>query len=289
MNYLLHLSILFTLYACILLSTSLMAGLTNLITLAQAAFIGMGAYIGVWLMKGLGLPFILAIPIVLILTGITGLLLSLASVRLKGDYYILATIGFQSLVFSFLYNCDSITKGPMGIVGISLPSVFQSASHSYLYSGLVIGIAFVVFSVLSTLLVLRSPFGRVLKGIRENETTMLTLGRNPVTNKAIICFISSGLAGIAGIFYAGYIGYIDPTNFKLDFSVFILTAAIIGGMGNLTGPLAGSLFIVAVPEALRLLGLQVSHAANIQQIIYGLILIALMRFRPRGIAGEKSF
>ena len=289
MSYIIHLSILFTLYACILLSTSLMAGLTNLITMAQAAFIGMGAYIGVWLMKGLGLPFLVAIPIVLLLTGISGLLLSLASVRLKGNYYILATIGFQSLVFSFLYNCDSITKGPMGIVGISLPSVFRNINQSHLYSGLVIGIAFLVFSILTTLLVLRSPYGRVLKGIREDEATMMTLGRNTVTNKAMVCFISSALAGMVGVLYAGYIGYIDPTNFNLDFSIFILTAALIGGMGNLKGPIIGSLFIVIIPEALRFLGLQVSQAANIQQIIYGLILIIMMRFRPSGIAGEKSF
>jgi branched-chain amino acid transport system permease protein len=289
MNYLVHLLTIFAMYACILISTSLLAGMTNTLSLSQAAFLGIGAYLGVWLYSTLGIPFYITLILVFFMVGSAGFLMSLLSKRLKGDNFILATIGFQALVFSFLYNCVSITKGPLGIFGISLPNIFTRSVSGSLYSALLISVLIAIIACFFCLEIIKSPFGRLLKGIREDETTVITLGRNPFTSKAIISFLSSGLIAMTGVFYAGYIGYIDPTVFNLDFSIFILIAAIIGGTGNLKGPIAGSLFIVFIPEMLRTIGFPDAQAANIRQIFYGLIIIVLMQLRPQGIAGEKSF
>ena len=149
------------------------------------------------------------------------------------------------------------------------------------------GIAFGIFLVTKKLY--SSPFGLVLKAIREDELSAISLGKNVKKFKILAFAISSGMAAIAGALYATYVTYIDPTSFTLEESIFILSIVLVGGSGNLRGPVIGTLLMILLPEGLRFLGIPDSLAPNIRQIIYALVLIILMRFRPQGLAGEYRF
>jgi len=273
-------------YIVLTVSTNLLVGMTNLLSLGQAAFYGIGAYIGVGILIYLKVPLLIALFLVMITTAFSSLLIAYPTLRLRGDYFVLGTLGFQLIVFTILYNWVSVTRGPYGIPGIPAPKL----CGVLIISGI---IPFAIFSsIVSALTILtfyrliHSPFGRVLKGIREDEIAVRSLGRNVIAFKIWTFVISSAFIGIAGFIYATYVSYIDPTSFGLDEAIFILSAVIIGGTGNIRGPVAGAVFVVVLPELLRFVGFPDSVAANLRHIIYGLSLILLMMFRPRGLAGE---
>ena len=114
----------------------------------------------------------------------------------------------------------------------------------------------------------------------------MALGRDPARIKFQSFFLSAAFSALAGLLYAAYIGYIDPTSFTLDESIFILCALFIGGIGNVRGPVAGAVFVVVLPEILRFIGLPDALAANLRQVIYGLLLILIMYYQPQGLQGE---
>jgi len=273
-------------YIILTVSTNLLVGMTNLLSLGQAAFYGIGAYIGVGILMYLNLPLIPALLLVMIGTAISSLIIAYPTLRLKGDYFVLGTLGFQLIVFTILYNWVSVTRGPYGIPGIPAPELFGFIKISGI-------IPFLVFSSVMSLLtiglffrLIHSPFGRVLKGIRDDEIAVESLGRNVTAFKIWVFVVSSAFIGIAGFIYATYVSYIDPTSFNLDEAIFILAAVLIGGTGNIRGPVVGAIFVVLLPELLRFVGFPDAIAANLRQIVYGLSLILLMMFRPQGLAGE---
>ena len=273
-------------YVILCVSTNLLVGMTNLISLGQAALYGIGAYLAVFSLMILNLPMIPTILLVMIGSSIASLLVAYPALRLKGDYFVLATLGFQLIVFTVLYNWVSVTRGPYGIPGISTPKLFGILSISGLIPFLILSSIFSLLTVFIFFNLIHSPFGRVLKGIRDDDIAVLSLGRN-VTNFKIWAFvISSAFVGIGGFIYTTYVSYIDPTSFNLDEAIFILAALLIGGTGNIKGPVAGAVFVVVLPEILRFVGFPDSIAANLRQIIYGLTLIILMRYRPKGLFGE---
>jgi len=287
-SYLLHILIMISIYTILSLSLNLPVGYTGLLSLAQAAFYGIGAYTMTLLMMKQGLSFLEAMSVAIILSSVLSLLVSYPSIRLKGDYFILASLSFQIIIFTILYNWISITRGPYGIPGIPKPEILEIRfDNLYRFFALSGGLALGVFLIVKRLC--SSSFGLVLKAIREDELSTLSLGKNVKRFKILAFAISSGLAAIAGSLYASYVTYIDPTSFTIDESIFILAIVIIGGSGNLRGPIIGTLFMTLLPEALRFLGIPDSIAANVRQIIYAMVLILLMRFRPQGLAGEYRY
>lgn len=143
-----------------------------------------------------------------------------------------------------------------------------------------------VASVFFVRLVGASPYGRLLKSIREDEMLAASLGKNVQAVKMSAFIISSIFAGLAGVFYASYVTFIDPTSFAPMESIIILAMLLIGGAGSAVGPLLGALFLVAIPELLRFLGLPGNVAAATRQLIFGLLMTVLMVFRPKGLIGE---
>jgi len=286
MEYIFHILIMLNIYVMLVLSANLTIGMANLLTMCQAAFYGIGAYIGTFFLMQFNLPFVVIAIAVMLLTGLFSWLVSYASVRLKGDYFVIATMGFQLIVYTILYNWTDVTRGPYGIPGIpgiKLLGLFE-LTGVYAYFALSLVVAAIVVLVLYRLV--KSPFGRTLNAIRADETMVQALGRDTVAFKAWAFFISAAVAGLAGVIYASYVSYIDPTSFTLDESIFILSALFIGGIGNIKGPILGALFVVLLPELLRFVGLPDSVAANLRQIIYGLALILVMYFRPQGLWGK---
>jgi len=286
MEYILHIIIMLNIYILLVLSANLPVGLANLLSICQAAFYGIGAYFSAYFLMQFDLPFIVVALIVMTLTGLCSLIVSFASVKLKGDYFVLATLAFQMIVFTILYNWTSVTRGPYGIPGI--PSVkmlgILSISGVYGYAALTTILSAVVIFVFKH--IKYSPFGRVLTAIRSDELSVSSLGRSPIKFKTWAFLISAAFSGLAGLVYASYISYIDPTSFTIDESIFILTALFIGGIGNIRGPILGAVFVVLLPEILRFVGLPDAIAANLRQIIYGLALVLVMYFRQQGLWGK---
>jgi len=288
MNYVLHIITMINIYIILALSLNLLVGYNGLLSLCQAAFYGIGAYISTLVIMETGIGFIPAILISLVGSALLSLLISIPSIRLKGDYFVLSSLGFQIIVFTILYNWVDITRGPYGIPGIPRPEIFGFTINSVASYSLFSGI-FALICAFLIYLIGNSPFGRVLKAIREDEMATLSLGKNVVRFK-ITCFaISAAFASISGALFAGYMRYIDPTSFTLMESVFILSIIVIGGTGNIKGPILGAILLLVLPELIRFLNLPVSIAPNIRQIIYGLLIILIMRFRPRGILGEYQY
>ena len=286
MEYVFHIIIMLNIYIMLTLSANLTIGMANLLTMCQAAFYGIGAYIGTYFLMQFNLPFVVIAALVLFFTGIFSFLVSFASVRLKGDYFVIATMGFQLIVYTILYNWTDVTRGPYGIPGIPGIKLFGIFELSGVYAYLVLSLVLMGVIVFLFHHLIKSPFGRVLNAIRADEITVKSMGRNTVLFKSLAFLLSAAVAGLAGVIYASYISYIDPTSFTLDESIFIISALFIGGIGNTKGPVLGAVFVVLLPELLRFVGLPDSVAANLRQIIYGLALILVMYYRPQGLWGK---
>ncbi len=285
MNYILHLFVMFEIYLMLGLSLNLLLGYLGLLSLAHAVFYGVGAYISALLMIRLGMNFFFTLPFSALGCMVLALIIALPSLRLKDDYFMLATLAFQSLVFSIFYNWTSVTRGPYGITGIPSPQLF-GYKVSEIWQFCVLGFIFSAAAIYVCKKIHASPFGRTLKAIRDDELLAVSLGKNAAKFKVSAFVIAGGIAAIAGAMIAPYISYIDPTCFALDESFFIITIIVIGGTGNLKGPVIGTFLILLIPEILRFLSIPDAAAANIRQIIYGLLLILMLRLRPQGILGE---
>ena len=286
MEYIFHIVIMLNIYIMLVLSANLTIGLANLLTMCQAAFYGIGAYIGTFFLMQFHIPLVVIIAVVALVTGAFSLLVSYASVKLKGDFFVLATMGFQLIVYTILYNWTPVTRGPYGIPGIPGIRILGIWEVSGVYGYLAISIILAAATVYVFHRLHNSPYGRELRAIKADELMVQSMGRDTVAAKAWAFFISAAVAGVAGVIYASYVSYIDPTSFTLNESIFIISALFIGGIGNVKGPIFGALFVVLLPELLRFVGLPDAIAANLRQIIYGLSLILVVYFRPQGLFGK---
>ncbi len=282
MDYILHLLILISIYTILAQSLSLVAGYSGQISLAHAGFYGIGAYVTALLSVHFGYSVFLTLPLAMILSGIIAYIVSKVAVKTIDDYYIIITLGIQVVIFSIMNNWQEVTRGPLGIPGI--PSIrlfgfgFDTKFSFLLLSVFFAGLVWLVLHQLT-----KSPFGRVLRGLSEDEIYTKSMGKNVGQFKITSFVISGMLASIAGVLYAHYISYIDPSSFTIEESIFILSIVIIGGMRNLRGIFLAAAFLVLLPEALRFVGMPSAIAANMRQIFYGLALILVIyRMGRRG-------
>jgi branched-chain amino acid transport system permease protein len=278
MEYLLHLCF----YTLLAQSLNLAAGITGLISLAHAGFYGIGAYTSALLALNFGLSFWVSLPIAILFGGAIAFLISLVALRTVEDYFIICTLGIQVIIFSVMNNWMELTRGPLGIPGIPAIQFFGFAIDSKI-SFLLLSVCFtaIVWWLLNNLF--SSGFGKTLTAISEDEIYAQSIGKNVNLSKTIAFTLSALFAAIPGTLYAHYISYIDPTSFTLSESIFILSIVIIGGMGNLTGNFLAAAFMVLLPELLRFVGMPDSIAANMRQIIYGIILVVIMMTEKNGV------
>lgn len=288
MEYLLHILILTGIYVILSVSLNLIVGYTGLLSIAHAAFYGVGAYVAALMAIQFHSPFLVNMGCAVILSGLLGAFVGIPSLRIRDDYFVIATFAFQIIAFSVLNNWVSFTGGPMGLPGIPQPTIFGLQVSSHVGFLILVGI-FCALTLWITHRIVRSPFGRVLKAIREDEVFVQAVGKNVAAYKVLVFTIGAGMAAVAGVMYAHYITFVDPTSFTVMESIFILSIVIIGGAGSLWGPVVGAAVLVVLPELLRFIGLPSSVAANLRQIIYGGFLVAFMMWRPRGLLGEYAF
>ena len=285
MEYLIHLAILFAIYSILGISLNLIVGYTGLLSVTHAAFYGLGAYATAILLTTSGVNFFVSIIFGIILAAIISFLIGIVLSKFKGDYYALGSFGFNIIIFSIFLNWQEITRGPLGIPGISKPSLFGFDFASN-FSFLILAVLFLILIYFVSRFIVNSSFGRVLKAIREDEKAIQVFGYNTTYFKLAIFVISAAMAAIAGALFASYITFIDPSSFVLMESIFVLAIIILGGLANLRGSILGALFLVLLPEILRFVGFPADIAAQMRQVIYGVILILLMLYRPQGLIGE---
>jgi len=288
MNYLFHILTMISIYAVLGLSLNLVLGFGGMLSLCHAAFYGIGAYTFALLMMDAGFPFLTALPLAVLASGLAALLIGAVTLRLRGDFFVLSTLGFQTIIFVVLYNWVDFTRGPYGIPGIPRPEIF-GFSFNAPWAMFLLAAAVALLAWWICLRLSHWPFGRTLQAVRDDALAAQSLGKNPLAFTLTAFALGGALAALAGGLFAAYASYIDPTSFMLEESVFILCVVVIGGAGNLQGPVIGAIILVLLPELLRFVGLPDSIAANLRQIIYGLLLVLMMRFRPQGIAGNYAF
>jgi len=280
-----HLGILFAIYSILGLSLNLLVGYTGLLSVTHAAFYGIGAYTTAILMTKIDMNFFISIIVGVIVTIAVSLFIGMVLSKFKGDYYALVTLGFNTIIYSIFLNWQSLTRGSLGIPGITKPELF-GINFANTANFFILAIIIFVLIYFISRYIANSSFGRVLKAIREDETAIAVFGYNTANFKLAIFVITAMLAAIAGSLFASYITFVDPSSFQIMESTFILAIIILGGLANLRGSILGALFLILLPEILRFIGFPPHIAAQMRQVVYGLILILLMLYRPQGLKGE---
>lgn len=268
------------LYAILAGSLNMINGYTNQFSIGHAGFFAIGAYALSIITKATGLSFWLVVPIAGLITAFIGLLVSMPTYRMRGIYLSIVTLGFSEIIRLIALNWTSLTGGPLGIKDIPAPIFFgmaiRKASHYY-YIFLFFALLFLWMSHR----VLKSRVGRAFMAIREDQQAAQSLGVEITKYKALNFMYGSFWAGIAGAIYAPYLQFIDSTIFTIDEGFNILSMVIVGGMGTLAGPVAGSIAVNGLNELLR-------PISQYRLVAYGILIIAMMWLRPQGIAGQKD-
>lgn len=287
MNWL-HILFMCEIYIILALSANLVSGYTGLLSFAYAAFYGLGAYVTTLVMKNFGFNYFPALITAIVFNILVSFVITYFSTRLKNLYFTLATLAFQVVVFTTLYNWEKVTDGSYGIAEIPAASIFGyqlSGTQDYAVLGGIFALAVIGFFYFFQ----KTPFVRLLECIRDRELGAITLGKNISYYKFICNSIAAAFIAVAGSLFAVYNSYIDPTSFTLTESILIVNMILIGGTGNLIGPIFGACFYVMLPELTRLIPISSTQGASLQMIIYSLVLILVVRFRPNGLFGKFKF
>ncbi len=296
------------LYIMLALGLNIVVGYAGLLDLGYIAFFAVGAYCYALLgspQLGLHLPFWIVLPLGTLLACIFGVLLGAPTLRLRGDYLAIVTLGFGEIIRIFLNNLNApinITNGPQGIsmidpirfgefslgnthelFGLTFPSVHL---HYYL---------FLLFTLLVIFISLRledSRIGRAWMAIREDEVAAEAMGINTRNIKLLAFAMGATFGGLAGGLFAGFQGFVSPESFSLTESITVLCMVVLGGMGNISGVLLGGILLVVLPEALRhgsgpaqqlLFGKTLIDPESLRMLLFGLALITVMLWRPAGL------
>lgn len=285
--YLLRIFTLVGINVIVVVGLSLLFGYTGQVSLGQAAFVGLGAYGSAYVSMA-GWPWLVALACGVALASLGGLLLAIPSLRLKGHYLAMATLGFGEIMFVFFDNAEGFTGGSDGLQGIPPASVGSlTATTPQANYWLVWGFACLVLILVANLVGLRP--GRALRAIHGSEMGASACGIDLAASKIQVFVISAAFAGLAGVLSAHYIGSLSPSSFTVHRSIVFLTMVALGGSGSLAGPVLATVLLTLLPFADAVIpGIPRSAAVVLQDWepdIYGLTLILVMLFMPRGISG----
>lgn len=282
--YLLSVLIMIGIYLILALSLQLAIGYGGLLNLGHIAFYCIGAYTSALLTLG-GLPFSLSFLFSGVMALFFGFLLSLPTNKSRGDYLALITLGFSFVIYAVALNWQSLTHGPLGLIGIPAPNILGFAVESN-FSFLILVVFVTLFCYLIIRRVINSNFGKVIQAVRDNELAIRILGKNSFKVKSIVLMISAFFAGLAGSLYAHYVAFIDPGSFTTLQLIPVLCMVIIGGLASLRGTILAAIILVLLPEMLRFVGLPPSILGPLRQILYAVILLFILLIRPRGLLGK---
>jgi branched-chain amino acid transport system permease protein len=296
-----NVGILATTYGVFALGIQLNIGSTGIFNFGQAGFMAVGSYtMGILVVRS-GISFWLALLVGMAVAAAAGLLVGLPSLRLRADYFAISTLAFSEIVRYVADNWDSLTGGNLGLFGYA--DSWNEASGRidgwlshlgiephFLLPLLIVNLAVFFVLALFMALLVRSPWGRVLNAIREDEDAARALGKNTFLYKLQSLSIAAALAAIAGYMLAINITILSPANFDPVLTAYGYVIVILGGLGSYLGVVVGSFFLIFVLEATRYLELPLSDAriAALRFMIVGLVLMALVVFRPQGLFGKRQ-
>lgn len=270
-------------------SLNIATGYLGQLPLGHAGFMAVGAYAGGIFMKATPLydllrtgnkaaavPYIiLALVIAAVVAGIFGIIIGIPALRLKGDYLAIITLGFGEIIRVVLTNIDSVLGFDFTYGAAGLKQVPKISSFTLVF-------ICVALTCLVVHMVMKSRHGRAILSIRENEIAAESCGINTTYTKVMAFVISAALAGVAGCLYAGYLGSLFPSTFKFMKSIEILVMVVLGGMGSMLGSVIGATVLTFVSELLRSVG-------DARMVVYALLLVIMMIFRPKGLLGTYDF
>jgi len=276
-----------SLYAILASSFNLLIGYAGLFALSHAAFFGVGAYATAILAAKFGVPFPWPMLAGIAITAVLGVVIALPALRIGGDYLVIVTLALQIIVTAVLLNWTDLTGGTDGIRAIprvELAGAKLDTPGTFLPLALVV--AAICFAIAWRLGA--SPFGRALKAMRENEAATQAIGKNIVAMKLSVFAIAAALASVAGSLYAHYVTFVSAEGFTVELTIYLLAMVIVGGTGNLVGSLVGALILAVLPELLKFVDMPSDIADKVRQMLYGLLLIVMLRLRPQGLLPESA-
>lgn len=284
--YLANLGVLICVYATLAITLNFIMGYAGIYSLAHAVFFGVGAYTGGYIALNYTASVFVTVPAAMVAAAVLSLVLAIPTLRVRGEYFVAASLGLQILAVTLFTEWKSFTGGIGGLVGIPPLDVAGVEVFRPVSFLIVTAVALVVVIVLVNLLI-RSNFGRSLRAIRDSESAAAAFGKNVPVIKTVSLAISAALAGSVGALYASYLSFINVESFVLDTSVLIMAMVIIGGTGTQLGPIVGAIVLLSLPSLISYMDfLPQSEIGAIQQIIYGAGMTLLMLFRPGGIIGS---
>ncbi|MFO1350380.1 MAG: ABC transporter ATP-binding protein [Gammaproteobacteria bacterium] len=274
------------LYSTLALGLNIVVGFAGLLDIGYVAFFGIGSYFYAFLASphfGLHLPFLLAVPLVVAATALFGIMIGAPTLRLRGDYLAIVTLGFGEITYLLLLNLDrpiNITNGASGIISIDPPTLFSytlTRNIEYYYLFLLV----LTFILYASYRLQHSRIGWAWQAIREDELAARAMGINTTVSKLQAFAIGASFAGFGGALLASWQKSVFPENFLFTESINVLAMVIIGGMGSLLGVILGAVVIVALPEIFR-------DFAAYRLLVFGFMLMVLMIFRPQGILAPRA-
>ncbi len=286
MDFWLSYATLASIYVLLGLSTNLLVGIAGIFSVSQAAVFGVGAYIVSYLLMNDIASFLPAMLVAAVFCVMLNVLVTLPALRVSGDYFVVTSFGIQLLATAVFTNWTAGTGGANGLPGIPPADLFGKSLDSTTQMT-ELCVSAMVLGCLAFWLIMRAPFGRLLRAIREDELAVAAAGKNVLRAKVSAAAMAGAFAGSAGGLYATFLSFIDPSSFDLDSSILLLTMVVVGGARTLAGSIIGPFLLLALPQVLSLIDIPTTVAAAARQLIYGVLLIAFMLFRPQGLAGEK--
>lgn len=276
-NYILNLCVVAGVYAIVVMGLGILLGWAGQMSLAQAAFFGIGAYTSGFLTTHFGWSFWLALPCAVLMSAFVGVCVGYPCLRLSGHYLALATIGFGIITQLVLINWKDVTNGSDGMTGIPAPAIGPYTVDSY-GAYFYIVLAFVILTGYIAARIKATRVGRAMEAIRENELAALAMGINATRYKIMAFVLAGAYAGLAGSLLAHSIKFISPDSYSFDQSVVFLVMLILGGSSSIGGAILGAALLTFLPEVLRPL-------KNSYIMVYGAAVIAMIIFMPQGLVG----
>jgi branched-chain amino acid transport system permease protein len=264
-------------------SFNLIIGYGGLISIAHPIFFALAGYCSAILSMQFGVPIWLAIVLGTLFSTAMSVALSLPSLRVSGDYLLIASIGFQLGFVEVIKNIEA-AGAASGLTGI--PALFSGPTRSPAFIATIFVVAALVVWLVHRMT--HGDYGRAIQAMRDDEECFSSLGRNSTAIKTVIFAVGSGLAGLAGALYAHYAQFLSPEQFTIIQSGLILTMVVVGGMGTTWGPVVGALLLTALPQAITFLDLPTSVMAPLQGMLYTGLVVLFLFLRPAGLLGRKA-
>jgi branched-chain amino acid transport system permease protein len=265
----------FAISAC---GLNVILGLAGQLSLAHAGFFGIGAYAVALLATKAGVSFWLGLPAGIALCALAGYAVGSICLRSKGHYFAIFTMAVGIIIHLVIQKWESLTHGHIGVIGIPGPGPIGPISFDSTISRSYLALFFLVATVMATSRLVRSPVGRTLMAVRESEPLAAAVGLDVMAAKRLAFTISAALAGLAGGLFAGFIGFLGPESSNVEMTFNTLLYVMVGGIGSLSGPIAGTFIVYGLSQVLAVL-------QQYQMVIFGLALVLLILFMPGGLAG----